>query len=389
MTELSREKPEDINIKAGDDASKSFYEAAKLTYSNQPDVLREEFSSFSGLRSMNFRKLGWGVRGGQESDGIGTKVEIAERVGRHDTIAFDLMAMICDDAAIRGGESLLVQTVLDVNTLGKSTDPEALQEYIHRSMGEIATGYAAAANAAGVVISGGETAELGDRVGGYGPFNYNWGGTALWAGRRSRLITGKKLRPGDTLIGFAEHGFRSNGITNVRQAMLEKYGDDWHNVVDRSLGDIALGELALEPSTVYSGFMTKLTGGYRRKQKPLAKIHAAAHITGGGQPSKIGRMLEPTGLGVEITNPIAPPNIMLKMQEINGYDDRTAYGKWHMGPGMVIATPEPDAILEAAQHYGNGIELYVIGRATEKPGIRTINVGAGQDSRWLEFNPAV
>lgn len=386
MTELSRKKPEDINIKAGEDASKAFYEAAKLTYPNQPDLLREAFSSFTGLRSTSLDQLGANLEMGMESDGIGTKVEIAERVGRHDTIAFDLVAMMCDDAAVRGAEPVLINTVFDVNTLGKENDPEDLKEYIRTAMGQLATGYAAAANAANVVISGGEIAELGDRVGGFGPFNYNWGGTALWIAHRDRQLTGRELRPGDKLVGLAEKGFRSNGITNVRQAMLERYGDKWHEVVDRSLGESALGELVLEPSTIYSGFMSRLTGGYDIKREALANITGAAHITGGGQPSKIDRMLEASGLGVEIANPIAPPNIMLKMQEINGYPDRQAYGKWHMGPGMVVATTEPEKVLEAAE--ADGIEAQEIGIIREDPGIRIRNMGAGSDSRWLEFNLA-
>lgn len=386
MIELPRRPIQDVNIKAGDDASKAFYAAAKQTYPNQPDMLREAFSSFSGLRSTSLDLLGSDLEMGMESDGIGTKVEIAERVGRHDTIAFDLIAMMCDDAAVRGAEPVLINTVFDVNTLGKEDDPDELKEYIHRAMGEIAVGYVAAANTANVVISGGEIAELGDRVGGYGPFNYNWGGTALWLAHRDRQLTGKELRPGDKLVGLAEHGFRSNGITNVRQAMLERYGEDWHKVVDRSLGEKALGELALEPSTIYSGFMSHLTGGYDINRHPIARVTGAAHITGGGQPSKLGRMLEASGLGAEIADPIAPPNIMLKMQEINSYDDRTAYGKWHMGPGMVIATPEPEKVLEAAA--ANKVEAQEIGVITEEPGIRVRNMGAGSDSRWLEFDPA-
>jgi phosphoribosylaminoimidazole (AIR) synthetase len=97
-------------------------------------------------------------------------------------------------------------------------------------------------------------------------------------------------------------------------------------------------------------------------------------------------MLEPSGLGVEIANPIAPPDIMLKMQEIRGFDDRTAYGKWHMGPGMVIATSEPEKVLEAAEAIG--IDAQEIGLVREEPGIRIRNMGAGSDSPWLEFNVA-
>ncbi len=378
--------PRDDIIHAGDDASRAFYEAARRTYGNQPGLLREVFTSFTGLRSTSLGSLGANLEMGLESDGIGTKVEIAERVGRHDTIAFDLLAMMCDDAAVRGAEPVLVNTVFDVNTLGKETDPQELRDYIRRAMGELATGYVTAANAANVVISGGEIAVIGDRVGGFGPFNYNWGGTALWLAHRDRQLTGTELRPGHALVGLAEKGFRSNGITNVREAMLERYGDNWHDVVDRSLGGLTLGQLALAPSTIYSGFMSRLTGGYDITREPLARVTGAAHITGGGQPSKLGRMLEPSGLGVVITDPIAPPDIMLKMQGINGYPDREAYGKWHMGPGMVVVTPDPEQVLAAAE--ANGVAAQEIGVVTEKPGILIRNMGAGSDTRWLEFNSA-
>ena len=122
---------------------------------------------------------------------------------------------------------------------------------------------------------------------------------------------------------------------------------------------------------------------FRSDKEPLAKVTGVAHITGGGQPSKLGRLLEPSGLGVEIADPIEPPEIMLKMQELRGFDDRTAYGKWHMGPGMVIATPEPKKVLEAAE--AQGVVAKEIGRVTEKSGIRVRNKGVRQDSLWLDF----
>ena len=129
--------------------------------------------------------------------------------------------------------------------------------------------------------------------------------------------------------------------------------------------------------------MSDITGGYDITKEPLAKVTGVAHITGGGQPSKLGRMLEPSGLGIEIADPNTPPAIMLKMQEIRGFSDRVAYGKWHMGPGMIVATPEPDKVLAAAEDHG--FVAKEIGVVTEKPGIRVRNMGAGSDSKWLEF----
>ena len=108
-----------------------------------------------------------------------------------------------------------------------------------------------------------------------------------------------------------------------------------------------------------------------------------AHITGGGQPSKLGRLLEPSGLGVTIDNPIDPPKIMLEAQTIRGFSDEKTYRKWHMGSGMVVVTSEPEKVLIAAE--ANGVVAQTIGHVTDEPGIRIKNRGAVQQEEWLTF----
>lgn len=383
MTELSRRPIQDVNIELGDDASKMLYEASKHTHINRPGLVREAHESFSGFRSIplsqfadkDFENLEINLG----FDGVGTKVEVSERMDDHSTVAHDLFAMVCDDAAVRGAEPLAIGTILDVRQLDDT-------EHTREALRQLAQGYVAAAALAKVAVVNGEVAELGDRVGGFGTFNYNWGAAILWMAHRDRILTGHQIRPGDTLIGLAEHGFRSNGITDVRKAMLEKYGDDWHNKIVPHLGDAALGRLVQAPSIIYSGFISELTGGYDITKEPLAKVTGVAHITGGGMPSKLGRMLEPSGLGAIIDSPIIPPEIMLEMQDIRGFDDRTAYGKWHMGPGMVIATPEPEKVMAAAEEYG--VNAKEIGSITEDSGLMIRNVGVRADRRWHEFNSA-
>ncbi len=379
MTELRR-PIQDVNIELGDDASKMLYEASKHTHANRPGLVREAHESFSGFRSIplsqfqdqDFANLEMNLG----FDGVGTKVEISERVDDHSTVAHDLFAMVCDDAVVRGAEPLAIGTILDVRQLDDT-------EHTREALRQLAYGYVAAACLAKVAVVNGEVAELGDRVGGYGTFNYNWGASILWMAHKDRILTGHQIQSGNTLIGLTEHGFRSNGITDVRKAMLQEYGDDWHNRIDRSLGDTALGRQVQAPSIIYSGFMSELTGGYDIKKEPLANVTGVAHITGGGMPSKLGRMLEPSGLGVEISDPVEPPKIMLKMQEIREFDDRAAYGKWHMGSGMVIATSEPEKVLAAAEQYG--VDAKEIGVVTQNPGVRIRNMGAGSDSKWLQF----
>ncbi len=379
---------QDVNIELGDNISRMLYEASKQTHQNRPGLLVEFHESFSGARAIPanmltdpenmFLNLGF--------DGVGTKVEVSERLDDHSVVAFDLFAMVCDDAVVRGAEPVAIGSILDVRQLGDPDDPESV-EHAKTAVRQLALGYVAAAGAAGVVVVNGEVAELGDRVGGYDGlthnFNYNWGAAVLWFAHKDRLLTGHQISEGDSLVGLAEHGFRSNGITDVRKAMLEHYGTDWQHQVIEGLGGLSLGRLVQVPSTIYSKFVTDLTGGYDIQRESKANVTGVAHITGGGQPSKLGRMLEASGLGATIDNPIDPPEIMRHVQELREFTDEIAYSKWHMGPGMVIATSEPEKVLTTAQNHG--LEAHAIGQVTEEPGIRIRNRGSVQNEEWLNF----
>lgn len=388
---MSEQSPiQDVNIELGDSVSELLYERSKQTHENRPGLVSTEVDSFSGFRAIDGDYLGdmtghWLHIG---LDGVGTKVEIAERVGDHSTIAHDLFAMICDDAVVRGGEPLAVGSILDVRQLSDS-------ETTHQAMAQLSQGYVEAARLAGVVVVNGEVAELGGRVDGYaegqdesGRFNYNWGGVVLWDALKSRALDGSKIVPGDSLVGFAEKGFRSNGITDVRKTMLKEYGPLWHNKHIAKLGELSLGELALQPSTIYCQVINELTGGRDPEKEPRAEIHGIAHITGGGMPSKLGRMLEATGYGAIIDQPIEPPQIMTHVQRLAAMPDRDAYGKWHMGPGMVVAAPasEKEEIIMAAKKYG--IEAQEIGGIITEAGIVIHNRGARQkytNEEWVRF----
>jgi phosphoribosylformylglycinamidine cyclo-ligase len=373
------ERIQDVNIELGDDISRVLYEASKQTYNNRPLMLVSYNDSFAGFRAIpaNILKDIDNIYMNLAFDGVGTKVEVSERLDDHSTVAFDLFAMVCDDAVVRGAEPIAIGSILDVRQLNDT-------EHTRNAIRQLALGYVAAAKAANVVVVNGEVAELGDRIGGYGEFNYNWGAGVLWVAHKDRALTGFQVQAGDALVGLAEHGFRSNGITDVRKAMLENYGTDWQHTVVNTLGTLSLGRLVQKPSIIYSGFVNELTGGYDIDKEPKAKVTAIAHITGGGQPSKLGRMLEPSGLGVDIDKPIEPPEIMLEVQKMRGFPDRKAYGKWHMGPGMIIATPEPEKVIAGATFHG--IHAQKIGTVTDEPGIRIRNMGALQEEEVLVFN---
>lgn len=378
----------EVNPELGDEVSKMLYQASLQTYDNRPGLLEDVGGSFSGFKGVPLWKLPtnevYEVLG---FDGVGTKVEIAERLEDHTTIAFDLFAMVCDDAVVRGGESYTIGSVLDVSQLaykiGEEDDTEA-NERVRKAITELSIGYIAAAQAAGVVVVNGETAELGSRVAGFSAIrglNYNWAAASVSYVPRHGALTGDQLKPGQVIVGFEEEGFRSNGMTDVRIAFDKKYGEDWHNVVVPELGEKSLGQLVLHPSTIYSKIITKITGGIDPNAERLAEIFGVAHITGGGPVGKIGRMLRGTELGAVIEDPIAPPAVMLHAQEAAGMSDEKAYTRWHMGSGMIAVTNEQgvDVIVETARQAG--VLAKPIGHITTRGVLQIKNMGVNQTSQ--------
>ena len=368
-----------VNLELGDDLSKTLYEISKMTWENRAGKYGEpvaELDSFSGLRSMPIAPLlevpdAKNIVTMMADDGVGTKVEVAERMLQHSTVAFDLLAMVCDDAAIKGFEPCAVTTTLDVHKL----KPD-----MRREMNDLAYGYFNAAKAARVALVNGEVAELGDLIGGFGNenrFKYTWNATVLAAGHRSRLLDGSLIQPGDALVAFREQGFRSNGLSLARKALLGAFGESWQHA--RAFGDEQTpirtwGELVLRPSVIYSPILVDAVGGYDLRTEPQAKVFGAAHITGGGIPGKLGRLLEATGFGADIGEPFEPSPAMKELQAWADVGDHEIYKVWNMGQGMIVATNETDKLITlAAEH---GVAAKVVGEVTEQPGIVIRSAGA-------------
>ena len=340
-----------VNIELGDDASKVMYEAAKLTWKNREGLLGEIVSpkdDFSGVRVIDVGGLEKGMVMNMGFDGVGTKVELAERTEKHDTVAFDLFAMVCDDAVVYGGEPVLIGSILDVNKLGEDD----------HLMKQLAAGYVAAAEAARVAVINGEIAELGARVSGYGDFNYNWGATVVWFGEKDKLFTGDEIEVGDKIVTLREKGFRSNGMSLLRKIMEDHYGAEWHK---EELDGKLLGELALEPSQIYCAAVVDMFGA--------CEVHGVAHITGGGIPGKLGRVLKRAGLGAKLEALFPPCDLMQHAIEIGKVDQDEAFRTWNMGNGMmVIVKPgsEEEAIRVAKEH---GVDAQVCGEIVEDEGV--------------------
>ena len=354
-----------VNIELGDDISKMLYTAAKTTWDNRKGKLGElivPFDDFSGVRAIDVSHLPSGTLMNIGFDGIGTKMELAERLGDYRTMAFDLFAMVCDDAVVRGAEPVLIGSILDVNSLKK--EEVSFSEQVK----QLAEGYVHAARAANVAIVNGEVAELGHRVGGFGDFNCNWGAAVVWFAKKDRLFTGKEVQKGDYLVGLQEMGFRSNGLSLFRKIMKNAYGDDWHTAKYK---DFNIGRMAMIPSQIYCRAVVDMFGGF--DGEPKTEVHGVAHITGGGLPGKLTRVLKPSGLGAVIDSPFEPSRLMEYCHQVGNVTDDEAYKTWNMGQGMVVITPKPDDVISIAQNHGIGSK--VIGWVTSDPTLKIANRG--------------
>lgn len=284
------------------------------------------------------------------SDGIGSKVEIAERCRIYSTLGYDLMAMLVDDLICCGAEASHLSNVLDVDVLDKSI----IQELFH--------GLKQAADEAQIMITGGETAELGRRVQGYGSgMHLNWCGTAIGTlDSESKIIDGSKIELGDKVLALRSSGMRSNGFTKARSILEKRFGDLWHEEVFDS--ESSWGEKLLTPSKIYAPHI------YQVLQN--SKVRGIAHITGGGIAGNLERILEPWNKGADLEDLFPPHREMFLLQEWAEMTDKGAYEEWNMGNGMLLVT-SPDAVNEVLTELRERkIEAKISGSIVSKPGIR-------------------
>lgn len=364
----------DVDIEA--QAAKILFKWSKKTWANRKGKLGEvvmPFDDFAGIRYINVERLPKDTVFYGGSDGVSTKAEIAERAERFDTLAIDLFAMVVDDAVIRGGEPVSVKTDLRISSLGKDT---SRLKYVD----ELGSGYLPAAKMAEVAVINGEIAQETDRIGKKDEFRVGWSADVTWFAHKSRLLTGFEIKPGDKLVALEEKGMRCNGLSLIRKILAREYGSDWQKF---SIGKDKLIDLALKPSVIYSSTLVDMFGGWNLDRKPKAKLHGAAHISGGGIPEKLARTLRPSGFGAYINNPFAPNKLSLHCQELGNVDDWQAYKTWNMGQGMICVTPNPEDVMSVAESHG--IKAKVIGYVTKEPGIRIKSRGAINSGQTLEY----
>ena len=263
------------------------------------------------------------------TDGVGTKLLVAEQLGRWDTVGIDCIAMNVNDVVCVGAEPLAMVDYLAVDR----ADPE-----IARAVG---VGLARGAELAGIEIVGGELAQLGQLINGLDLAGACFGVVAL-----DSLVTGAAIEPGDAVIGLPSSGLHSNGYTLARSA-LEGIPFD-----DERLGR-PLGDVLLEPTEIYVQPVVELL-------RSDIDVRGLAHITSGGLDNLLRLEVE---VGYEIDDPLPVPEVFSLIQELGEVSEAEMYDVFNMGCGfcLVVSAADEERALEALRvHYP---EAKRIGRA--------------------------
>lgn len=279
------------------------------------------------------------------TDGVGSKVEIANAIGKWDTVGIDCMAMNVNDALCVGAEPIAFVDYLAVE------HPDPVQT---KQIGE---GLARASEMANVSMIGGETASLPGIIKGF-----DLAGTCLAVAKRDELVTGDRIAPGDVLIGLASTGIHSNGYTLARNAFESNghaYTDAWPFDDEEHAGK-TIGEVLLEPTRIYvREIMALLKAGI--------PVHGLSHITGSGL-RKLRRINQ--GVRYDITAPMPVHSIFQRIQQLGSVDDHEMYKTFNMGMGFVVVVPaeHADAALESLRKQVD-YEVAVVGTVAEGNGV--------------------
>jgi phosphoribosylformylglycinamidine cyclo-ligase len=345
MTEQSAYAAAGVDIEAGDRAVELMEEWVAGT--RRPEVLGG-IGGFAGLfdasriAAMRHPVLA------TSTDGIGTKVAVAQAMGVHDTIGFDLVGMVVDDLVVCGAEPLFL------------TDYIACGRVVPERIAAIVKGIAEACTAAGCALLGGETAE---HPGLLGPEEYDVAGAATGVVERDRILGADRVRPGDVVVALESSGLHSNGYSLVRHVLLDQAG--W--ALDRDVPELgrALGEELLEPTRVYARDCLALVDA--------VEVHAMSHITGGGLAGNLARVL-PAGCSVQVDRATwALPPVFRLVQEVGRLSRPDLEATLNLGVGMVVVLP-PTSVEPAVELLGGrGLRAWVCGSVSatgsEAPGV--------------------
>ena len=308
-------KQSGVDIDEGNRAVDLIKGKIKTTYDNN---VIGDLGNFSGLYSLkDFTNMTEPVLL-SSTDGVGTKLKLAQMMDKHDTVGIDLVAMCVNDLICQGAKPLFF---LDYIATGK---------LVAEQVEQIVSGIVEGCKMAGCALVGGETAEM---PGMYSEDEYDLAGFSVGIADREKIVSGKNVKSGDTLIGIASSGVHSNGFSFVRKIFLDKYGYTLDQHIEE-LG-MTLGHALLTPTKIYVKLVLDLIEKHELK--------AIAHITGGGVIENITRVI-PKGLGIDINkNSWEKPAIFKMIESFNAVDERELHKSFNMGIGLVLIVDKENA----------------------------------------------
>jgi phosphoribosylformylglycinamidine cyclo-ligase len=276
------------------------------------------------------------------TDGVGTKLKLAQILNRHDTIGIDLVGMCVNDVLVQGAESLFF---LDYFATGKLDVATAVS---------VIGGIAKGCELAGCALIGGETAEMPDM---YPPGEYDLAGFCVGAVEKSALIDGSKIQAGDAIIGIASSGPHSNGYSLIRKILTRA-----DSPYDLNLGDVKLADALLAPTTIYVKPILQLLA--------QQSVHGMAHITGGGLQENIIRVV-PDALGISLdSRSWKLPSVFDWLQREGNVPQVEMWRTFNCGIGFTVIVARDAATATIASLVKLGLQAQTIGEIVPARGER-------------------
>jgi len=278
------------------------------------------------------------------TDGVGTKVKVAIKLGVYDTVGIDLVAMSVNDCLCLGAEPLFF---LDYMALAKD-DPDLIAAVV-KGVGE-------GCLRAGAALMGGETAIMPDL---YAPGDFDLAGFCVGVVEKSQIIDGKRIRPGDAVIGIGSSGFHSNGYSLVRKVVFEMANLDVQTHIPEL--NRTVGSALLEPTRIYAKPIVSLLQQFEGD----SPIHGMAHITGGGIAENLVRVV-PENCHVTIQcNSWTPDPVFTWLQGLGNIEQQEMFNVFNMGIGFILVV-DALAVEQVQQHLAKeNLENWLIGHVSQ------------------------
>ena len=333
-----------VDIDAGNALVERIKPLVKRTF--RPEVMGG-LGGFGGLFDLSGRYKEPVLVSG--TDGVGTKLKLAQVLNRHDTIGIDLVGMCVNDVLVQGAEPLFF---LDYFATGKLDVDTAVA---------VVGGIAKGCELAGCALIGGETAEMPDM---YPPGEYDLAGFTVGAVEKSQMLSGEAIVAGDVILGVASSGPHSNGYSLVRR-ILERAG----NPLDLNLAGVKLADALMAPTTIYVKSMLELLRTH------ADQVHGMAHITGGGLKENIIRVV-PDGLGIALdaSTIVLPPVFDWLMREGNVAREEM-WRTFNCGVGFTVILPRDAVAVASALLAKHGLASSVIGEVVPAQGDERVRIG--------------